>query len=515
MVIADSPPQILECTDDDKTQFTSDEDGKQYFSRLAELLDDYYPVHYAHLISNPCWTASIEENALYLARAIDEVTANPDVDKVILIAHSMGGIISRAYIERNGLYQNDVDTLITLGSPHTGVGLDVLDRLIGGWGGLGLAVYCLERGPAACQFSEWGMWVLNRLYATRRPGVKYYTISGDAPWDTRNAGGKILDELMNSEPNDGIIKQSSGLGLPGVIQGFPTDENHNVFGTDEYRWTYLDTRITLGNEEKSKTYTQCIKPILVDKTQTSCHPSAYLNITTEESLLLDEPKQRTPIEYNQLLPAEILTRTLWLEDGPAVFAAGWQTGTVSFILQSPAGILIDEAYAADNPTVVSYTDDSSNVIYQFSSIAAGEWKMILQGSDLPAGGTSVSTFAAVGSPLNLSAGVEKKWIQPGDTGIITATLQGAPLSSGWITATLTYADSSQAKLSLSPQGNGTYQTAFSIPDLPGYTLSASMHRVGSRVASGLAGAQTWVFKSVRTLFLSPVPTRKRLFRVTW
>jgi hypothetical protein len=39
----------------------------------------------------------------------------------ILIAHSMGGVSSREYVQGNG-YKNDVDKVITLDSPHEGTG---------------------------------------------------------------------------------------------------------------------------------------------------------------------------------------------------------------------------------------------------------------------------------------------------------------------------------------------------------------------------------------------------------
>src|SRR5680860_1913656 len=38
-------------------------------------------------------------------------------DKVDIIAHSMGGLVSRSYIEGDN-YQNDIDQVIFLGTPH-------------------------------------------------------------------------------------------------------------------------------------------------------------------------------------------------------------------------------------------------------------------------------------------------------------------------------------------------------------------------------------------------------------
>ena len=40
----------------------------------------------------------------------------------ILVGHSMGGIVSREYVQNSDYYHGDVDKIITLDSPHEGVG---------------------------------------------------------------------------------------------------------------------------------------------------------------------------------------------------------------------------------------------------------------------------------------------------------------------------------------------------------------------------------------------------------
>jgi len=44
-------------------------------------------------------------------------------DKVTLLAHSMGGLASRSYLEIFDPGGNDVDRLITIGTPHNGTPL--------------------------------------------------------------------------------------------------------------------------------------------------------------------------------------------------------------------------------------------------------------------------------------------------------------------------------------------------------------------------------------------------------
>jgi len=66
------------------------------------------------------WRKPVEESARnYLVPWIDRAKKAAGADKVILIGHSMGGLVARSYIQSSA-YRNDVDRLITLGTPHRG-----------------------------------------------------------------------------------------------------------------------------------------------------------------------------------------------------------------------------------------------------------------------------------------------------------------------------------------------------------------------------------------------------------
>lgn len=53
-----------------------------------------------------------------LARRIDEVLAQSGATQLILVGHSMGGLVARAYLRRHGAAR--VRLLVTLGTPHGG-----------------------------------------------------------------------------------------------------------------------------------------------------------------------------------------------------------------------------------------------------------------------------------------------------------------------------------------------------------------------------------------------------------
>lgn len=66
------------------------------------------------------WRKSNVETALLLKEKIKEVKRVCDCDKVDLVAHSMGGLVARQYVQSADAYENDIDQLIFLGTPHLG-----------------------------------------------------------------------------------------------------------------------------------------------------------------------------------------------------------------------------------------------------------------------------------------------------------------------------------------------------------------------------------------------------------
>ncbi|MGH8560850.1 MAG: esterase/lipase family protein [Nevskiales bacterium] len=61
---------------------------------------------------------SIEDNATALGRIVEAVCSDTQSDKVILIGHSMGGLVSRSYLHSGG--HPRIAQVICIGSPHHG-----------------------------------------------------------------------------------------------------------------------------------------------------------------------------------------------------------------------------------------------------------------------------------------------------------------------------------------------------------------------------------------------------------
>lgn len=65
------------------------------------------------------WRLPADKASGYLEKIIDHAKRVSGKDKVDIVAHSYGGLVSRAYIQSDR-YRSDVDQLITLGTPHKG-----------------------------------------------------------------------------------------------------------------------------------------------------------------------------------------------------------------------------------------------------------------------------------------------------------------------------------------------------------------------------------------------------------
>ncbi|HRY82247.1 MAG TPA: hypothetical protein P5232_00865 [Candidatus Moranbacteria bacterium] len=71
------------------------------------------------------WRDSNVNNAVLLKQKIQEIKTANNWPKVDIVAHSMGGLLTREYIESEN-YQDDVDQLVLLGTPNAGAPEDYL-----------------------------------------------------------------------------------------------------------------------------------------------------------------------------------------------------------------------------------------------------------------------------------------------------------------------------------------------------------------------------------------------------
>ncbi len=464
-------------------------DPETYFDLTDDdLIAAGYSVGYAHLESSSCYTPPITENVWGLRKAIALTKAATHQSKVILIAHSMGGLVARAYIEGPD-YAGDVSALFTFGSPHQGIPTDLIVFLANG---LSLGVYCAKYQPAVCDFSTTGMLLFNQTHK-KRADVDYHLISGDAPFSSRSAKGKIAYVLIDG-PDDGIVPTSSGTGLAGTLDRGKTDEVHGeIFGTHTYF-----TR----DGGQSVSYTQCLKKVLVDKTSAICG-----SISTQQTVVQDIPElpEHTPFAYGTLLPGQTTARTISIEGGPTVFATQWQTGTLAVTLVDPNGQVIDPSYALSHSSVVTYTADTTSAIYYLPNAVGGRWQLVLQATSVPTQGSTYTTFAAFSSPVALTDGTDRDQYTAGVTATITATLTGSP-SSSEVTATILPTTGVTNTITLSPLGMEQYRGMYTVPNVPGYVEVRLVASGTTATGTSFERGRSFLFKISPTIYL-PITRR--------
>ncbi len=102
-------------------------DGKLELDQILHTYDNLYASFVANgylqeknLFVFPYeWRDSNIDNAVLLKEKIDEIKQSMHWPKVDIVAHSMGGLLTRQYLESGG-YQQDIDQLITIGTPQRG-----------------------------------------------------------------------------------------------------------------------------------------------------------------------------------------------------------------------------------------------------------------------------------------------------------------------------------------------------------------------------------------------------------
>jgi len=150
-------------------------------------------------LSNPtARTNTLAQNAVILGEYIDNVQSATGAEKVDLVVHSMGGMISRYYIDRV-MTDVDVAQLVILGTPMAGSDCAALPASLGI-----LLPATLEIQPS------YMVGVFNQQIVHRR-GVPFYAL----------AGNKLLDAVQSPctpVPSDLVVTVDSVKAIPMPVE---------------------------------------------------------------------------------------------------------------------------------------------------------------------------------------------------------------------------------------------------------------------------------------------------------
>jgi pimeloyl-ACP methyl ester carboxylesterase len=482
------------------------------------------------------WTPALSVNALRVRDRIDEARYTTGQPRVILFGYSMGGLVSRAYVE-SALYRNDVSQMFTFGSPHRGV--PSLMQLA-----------CTRRLPGVCEMTKPGMLLFNLTHG-QRPGVAYHVIGGDAPmwrqqqicfrilWrricirsiplpdhDFRNAGGWLMGQII-PDADDGFIQTYSSTGMPGLLDRMTTQEVHslNLGRRDYFEWESGFVPLS------QQAYRNCVVPVLVARSRANCGSvSRQLPFGqafrapawSSGAAVQDGFERRSRNEPRSLGAGERIEREILVDGSPTLFTARWGAGGARVTLIDPSGQVFDPAFAANvydgepapgepvddtlDPSMVLYTGDGTFASYQFPAPRAGRWRMIVEGDrDIPSGGTALETGAAFTSDLDVTFDNEFPFYVAGSEAELVLTPTSA-LFSADADVVVRDIDGKIASVPMVRQGDGTFRGTYRVPNAPG--IAEVSWSVTGTTATGQAferggsdavqiGRQTLIVGSVR------------------
>lgn len=149
-------------------------------------------------------TDNLDSYAIRLRDIVNTVKEKTGKDKVIIVSHSMGGLVTRRYIQVFG--SNDVDKIILIGTPNNGINGTTLR-------------YCSIIGSSPeCNDMDSSSVFINKLNRANESSVPIYNIIGIG-CDT------------DGEDGDGIVKRSSAY--------LSYTENYYINGTCDSSFYYL------------------------------------------------------------------------------------------------------------------------------------------------------------------------------------------------------------------------------------------------------------------------------------
>ncbi len=151
----------------------------------------------------------LADSARHLSQALKEWNSKRPNQRIVLVAHSMGGLVARYCLEKPSLTPGNVSALVTLGTPHRGSslaryhpllelikhtseGLDSLRRLTRD--GMGEAADDLMPGSNFLKTLE---------TFQRPPDVRYYVAAGSRSFLSNAERLSILRSLREERPGNG------------------------------------------------------------------------------------------------------------------------------------------------------------------------------------------------------------------------------------------------------------------------------------------------------------------------
>ena len=347
-------------------------------------------------------------------------------DKIHLVAHSFGGLVSRYYIQELGGLA-DVDGLTMLGTPNKGVA---------GFAYLGVLCQLMPPGPlriAACGGAGWIAYV-DRAARDMTPGSSLLTTLNSASQPSFYQGligqadglrGTFIN--LGDPNNDCAVSVYSAMGgsLTFPITTFPTVSHSFTCGTDNYFTNSgaLDALIA---------------------TITGAGSSAG-DFALANSLLPASPAAATALqEFDVIGPSQTVSHEVEVGSSTETsFSLTWLssdtiTTDLRLTLETPSGATID----ASGPGVVHSGPGNLDMagmmveIYTVDAPEVGTWQLHVEAIDVPSEGAAYGVVVTVDDPVGVSAELDAGSYEVGEpmTVALLITDGGTPVTDAAVAA---------------------------------------------------------------------------------
>lgn len=406
------PPVILIHGLGDSNSVT--ESNLRFLARWLKA--DGYPVYYVEF--SP--TASLLTNTTFVATTVETAQGEHPEQKPVMIAHSFGGLLARAYL---ATHSDAIAGLITLGTPHAGVRL-AYDFIV--------PDLFESQNPQLRELLPEHTALLEPFW--RNEALPQLHIAGDLlPRDNFFEG---------FPPHDGIVDTASAVDAPGATRIFPLLHGW-TFNTMQYGiHSYLAPQAL---------YYTTIRPFLAALDDT---PPTDRALTP----LLSTPGfTQRPIIVHTLDPYSTQSATVTLDTDPATWFLNAEG--VEMTLIAPDGkryVGIDTGVG----TTVSHLPYRENVLQPldlWSTEQAGTWQVEL--TNTTADNVPVRLTLIQPQKPTLTVTVTTPWVAPNTLVTIEAQAQPNQLLTALVEGSQT------PFVEISP---GRYQATLMAPARPGY-----------------------------------------------
>lgn len=340
-------------------------------------------------------TFSIAQNAEVVAEYVEAVRKNTGAERVDLVAHSLGGLISRYYVqnlmplvEAPGLPPVPVaNQLFMAGTPNGGTPCGRIPAAIGLF------------SPATTQITpEYLTQVFNPTVRDRR-GVPFFAIAGDAVQE------KVAIRCTEL-PTDRYVSVRS------VLQGVPVSPDrikgiHSDLNNREDSFERIFASLARSPE---------LYPIVMDPATTP--------------LSVPEQAQSTLVQAGTLTAGQTVSVTLTIDQArSASFMLLAPGSEVSMTIKTVAGRILTEETPKTNPNVTfeRALDENGMVSLGYGVVEprAGAWEIGLTAKKTPSGGGPFAVLATMDTDLAMTAEISPGAPQVGASATITSRLTAA------------------------------------------------------------------------------------------